>query len=315
MSIEKTALPALALSRHELDRDYLSRARPDLLDELWGDPSTRVLVLWNGRALLAAGPVVRLELVPPDAVPRYQLRLYLGRSLAATTHSLAIAAAVIDDETAVRLAPDAARWGSLRELGGLLADGDTGFFTTALAMANWHSAHAFSPRSGAATAAGQGGWVLKGASDENEMFPRTDAAIIVGVIDENDRILLGSNAAWAENRFSLLAGFVEPGESLETAVIREVFEESGIRVIDPVYLGSQPWPFPASLMIGFTARVDPHQISTLTPDGSEILELRWFSRDDLTASLGEIHLPGRTSIARAILEHWFGGPIHDVTEW
>jgi NAD+ diphosphatase len=144
-----------------------------------------------------------------------------------------------------------------------------------------------------------------------EVFPRTDAAIIVGVIDADDRILLGSNALWESNRYSLLAGFVEPGESLEAAVEREIFEESGVRVIDPVYLGSQPWPFPASLMVGFTARVDPARTSTLTPDGAEILDLRWFSRDELTSALAEIILPGPTSIARAIIEEWYGRRIDD----
>ena len=144
-----------------------------------------------------------------------------------------------------------------------------------------------------------------------EVFPRTDAAIIVGITDADDRLLLGSNALWENNRYSLLAGFVEPGESLEAAVIREVFEESGIRVTDPTYLGSQPWPFPASLMVGFLARVDERVESILTPDGNEILDLRWFSRDELRDAAGEILLPGPTSIARAIIEEWYGGPLKE----
>jgi NAD+ diphosphatase len=143
-----------------------------------------------------------------------------------------------------------------------------------------------------------------------EVFPRTDAAIIVGVVDADDRILLGSNALWEKNRFSLLAGFVEPGESFEAAVIREVFEESGIRVTDPVYLGSQPWPFPASIMVGFRAIVDPALTSTLTPDGAEILDVRWFTRDEIRDGV-DVILPGTTSIARAIIEEWYGGPIDD----
>jgi NAD+ diphosphatase len=129
------------------------------------------------------------------------------------------------------------------------------------------------------------------------------------VTDADDRLLLGSNAQWESNRYSLLAGFVEPGESLEAAVEREVYEESGIRVTDPVYRGSQPWPFPASLMIGFTARIDDTIESELTPDGAEILDLRWMSHDELYAARNEIALPGPTSIARALIEEWYGGPL------
>jgi NAD+ diphosphatase len=310
-----SALPlsALPLSRHELDRDYLRRNRPNLFDELWGDPATRVLVLWQGNALLNNSGA--LDLLTPDAVPEFDLRLYLGLSIATGSKGLAVAAVVISDETAVRLTSHPERWGNLRTIGNRLSDRDAGLFTTALGLANWHASHGFSPRTGALSVPDQGGWVRTGVDDNHQMFPRTDAAIIVGITDENDRMLLGSNAAWEKNRYSLLAGFVEPGESLESAVIREVFEESGIRVIDPVYLGSQPWPFPASLMLGFMARVDPNQVSTLTPDGDEILDVRWFSRKELAASLGEIFLPGPTSIARAILEHWYGGPIEDKLEW
>jgi len=300
---------SLPLSRHELDRDYLGRNREGLFDELWGDPATRVLVLWNGNALVGANG--RLALLPTDRVPDAELRLYLGRSLATDSLGLPLVAAVIGDEAAVRLDPEPTAWGNLRLVGNTLNDLDAGLFTAALALSNWHKSHGFSPRTGAPTVPELGGWVRRSVDDGSEVFPRTDPAIIVGIVDVDDRILLGHNAMWDANRYSLLAGFVEPGESLESAVIREVFEDSGIRVVDPVYLGSQPWPFPASLMLGFTARVDPHQESTLTPDGTEILDLRWFSRADLASALGDIYLPGSTSIARAILEHWYGGPIDD----
>jgi NAD+ diphosphatase len=304
----------LPLSRHDLDRDYLSRSRPELFEELFADPATRVLILRpNGEALLAGDG--GLALLPPDAVPDSELRLYLGRSIQSGSRGAVYVAAVLSDDAADALAPEAERWGNLRVIGSSLGDLDAGLFTAALALANWHHSHQFSPQTGAPTVPAQGGWVRTSVEDGREVFPRTDAAIIVGVVDEHDRILLGSNAMWNTNRFSLLAGFVEPGESLESAVVREVFEESGIRVVDPVYLGSQPWPFPASLMLGFVARVDQAVESTLTPDGSEILELRWFSRAELTASLGEIGLPGPTSIARAILEHWYGGPIADSLKW
>jgi NAD+ diphosphatase len=315
MSNEPASLPleSLPLSRHQLDRDYLGRTNPELFSDLWADPATRVIVLWKGDAFLAQNG--GLALLTTDALPDYSLRLYLGRSTAAEAPGFPAVAIVVDDVAAATLSTDPARWGNLRMIATTLSDLEAGLFTTALALANWHHSHGFSPRTGSATDPVDGGWVRRAPEERHDVFPRTDAAIIVGVIDADDRILLGSNAAWESNRFSLLAGFVEPGESLESAVIREVFEESGIRVTAPVYLGSQPWPFPASLMVGFTARVDASQVSTLTPDGAEILALRWFSREELAASLDEISLPGHTSIARAILEHWFGGPIDDKIDW
>ncbi|MHB1173254.1 MAG: NAD(+) diphosphatase [Lacisediminihabitans sp.] len=314
-SMSGSSLSRLPLSRSDLDRDYLARSRPELFAELAADPATRVLPLWRGRALVEAGA---LRLLPSDFVPLAQLRLYLGRSLSITTPEAPdtpIVAAVLTDEAAQQLSPDPASWGTLRTLGGALNDRDAGLFTQALALANWHASHGFSPRTGVPTVPELGGWVRRAPAadqeDGHDVFPRTDPAIIVAITDAADRILLGSNALWEANRYSLLAGFVEPGESLESAIVREVFEESGIRVVDPVYLGSQPWPFPASLMLGFRAKVDPHHESTLTPDGDEILDLRWFSRVELREALGEIMIPGPPSIARAILEDWYGGPIDD----
>jgi NAD+ diphosphatase len=162
----------------------------------------------------------------------------------------------------------------------------------------------------------ESGWVRRCPADGSQVFPRTDPAVIVLITDADDRILLGSNALWENNRYSLLAGFVEPGESLESAVIREMFEESGLHVVDPVYLGSQPWPFPASIMFGFTVRLAPGQSpEALAPDGEEILDLRWFSRDELRAASDDIVLPGPSSIAHAIIERWLGGALAPQQEW
>ena len=301
-------LARLPLSRYEVDRDYLTRDIPDAIGQLLQDPATRLLPLFQGSALLSTPTA--LALVPVSALPPAELYVYLGRSISTTSPEpvgTPIVAAVLTD--AGHLAES--QWGSLRQLGSTLSDRDAGLFTEALGIVNWHASHPFSPRTGVATTSGKAGWVRVDPTTGGEIFPRTDAAIIVGVTDSHDRLLLGSNALWESNRFSLLAGFVEPGESLEAAVVREIFEESGINVIDPVYLGSQPWPFPASLMLGFTARVDPAIESLLTPDGHEILELRWFTRDELRDSLGEILLPGPTSIARSIIERWYGGPLDD----
>ena len=193
-----------------------------------------------------------------------------------------------------------------------MSDRDTGLFTEALGIANWHASHTNCPRCGTPTVVEKGGWVRRCFEDETEIFPRTDPAVIVSVLDRDDRLLLGSNAMWENTRFSLLAGFVEPGESFEGAVQREIFEEAGVRVVEPEYLGSQPWPFPASVMVGFTARLaDDQDPSELTPDGDEILDLRWFTRDEVWSNRELVILPGRTSIARAIIEDWYGGPLDE----
>lgn len=303
----------LPLSRSTIDRDH--RSRPLGADALFAEPGARAVVLRQGEALLAAPDAIAL--LPVAELPPHALALYLGRSAEDADDLPAgapVLAVVLDDES-VDDPGDQRHWGNLRELGAKLSDRDAGLFTQALALANWHRSYGFSPRTGRPSLPDASGWTRRDAETGQEIFPRTDAAVIMGVTDHDDRILLGSNAMWAANRFSVLAGFVEPGESLEAAVIREVQEEAGLRVVDPVYLGSQPWPFPASLMVGFRARLAPGESPEPKPDGQEILELRWFSRDELTASLGEIGLPGRASIARAILEDWYGGPIADGVQW
>ncbi len=305
----------LPLSRAALDRDHLSRAGG--IDALLDDARTRAIVVHEGRALLATPTT--LAILPPSIVPQAALAVYLGRTtnaapdLAAGTPIVALAVDStegFDDLDDVAAGP--AQWGDLRRIGARLDERDAGLFTQALAILNWHTVSRFSPVAGVETVPARAGWVRRDETGK-EYFPRTDAAVIVGVLDEDDRLLLGSNALWETNRFSLLAGFVEPGESLEAAVIREVFEESGVRVEHPQYLGSQPWPFPASLMVGFEARVALGADTTGRPDGEEIIALRWFSRPELTAAVeaGEVLLPGSTSIARAIIEHWYGAPIAD----
>ncbi len=290
-----------------MDRDYLSRTRPELFTELRSSSQTRILPLWGGRALCAPGDVTCLRLLAPGDVPDVATQLYLGRSVSPFSREpigTPIVAAVLSEAEALALGAEE-EWLGLRELGAVLDDRDAGLLVESVALANWHETHRFSPRTGSPLVSEHGGWVLRAADDTAEIFPRTDPAIIVAVVDDDDRLLLGSNALWQNNRYSLLAGFVEPGESLEAAVVREIFEESGVRVVDPVYLGSQPWPFPASLMLGFRALADPAQDWTVTPDGTEILDLRWFTREELLDEPGLI-LPGPTSIARIIIDRWLG---------
>ncbi|MBI5160493.1 MAG: NAD(+) diphosphatase [Micrococcales bacterium] len=307
----------LVLARAELDRDHLARAGG--LARLRAEAGARIVVLHEGRMLLAGER--RIALLPAAEVPLADLELFLGRTTAAAEDAASgapVIAAVVED-AAAQLLGRSRTWGGLRELGALLPARDAGIFTEAVALANWHASSGFSPRTGRPTEPGLSGWVRTEADPATgasaEFYPRTDAAIIVGVVDADDRLLLGSNALWPAGRFSLLAGFVEPGESLEAAVEREVFEESGIRVADPRYLGSQPWPFPASLMVGFTARVAEGASTRTRPDGDEIRELQWFTREELTAAVaaGRLRLPGETSIARAIIAEWHGGDLGPST--
>ena len=197
----------------------------------------------------------------------------------------------------------------LREVGALLGDRDAGLFVHAVALANWHATHGRCARCGATTTVEAAGHVRRCTACGTEHFPRTDPAVIVLVTDDAGRALLGHNPQWPANRYSTLAGFVEPGESAEHAVVREIKEESGVDVVDVRYLGSQPWPFPSSLMLGFTARaIDPDAVQV---DGEEISDARWFSPADLRDAVasGEVLFPPSVSIARKLVEHWYGGPI------
>ena len=299
----------LPLSRSRIDRDAASRKIPGFLEGVMAKDSTRVVMIWRGEALLAADATTRLDLVAPQNVPGDALLIYLGTTTEATRgipQETPIVAAVLTDESGPRVCSDMARWVSARTMAHALDDLDSGIVVEALAMANWHQAHLFSPVTGAPTEMDQAGWTRVDQSTGKDLFPRTDVAVIALVTDQHDRIVLGSNALWEARRYSLLAGFVEPGESLEAAVIREVFEESGLVVTNPVYVGSQPWPFPASLMVGFRAEIDETSLANIRPDGTEIIDLRWFSREELLASLDDVLLPGRPSIARAMIEDWLG---------
>jgi len=309
--VNQNPLPPLA--RSALDRDYLLRANPDLFTALRSQSNSMALLMHKGKVLI--GQDSALALVPFSSAPKSEVVVYLGKTLEESTSSPAgsgICMVVLDKTQADAIESDSSKWISLRASGAGLSALDAGIFTQALALANWHQNNTHCPRCGNPTTIEQGGWVRKCQVDELEHFPRTDPAIIVSIIDEHDRILLGSQGIWEANKWSILAGFVEPGESLEAAVVREMKEESGLDVFDATYTYSQGWPYPASLMLGFSARANSTQ--PLRPDGEEIVKLRWFSRDELADEAKDILLPGRASISRAMIELWFGKELVSATE-
>jgi NAD+ diphosphatase len=273
----RRARPALA--RSAVDRAAQLRNDPVWLAEAWN--RAKVLVIEDGRALIAGDSLVLLR---SDQAPEGE-RLFLGVDHAGTPY-FAVVAPLPPTRT-----DDFARPFGVREVGHILNDFEAGLLMTATALANWHARHLYSPVSGKPTSVRQGGWVR--ADDAGvEMWPRTDPAVIVLVHDgepgEDGLCLLGSNAAWTRGRvgalprFSCLAGFVEPGESAEQTVLREVAEEVGITVTALQYIASQPWPYPGSLMLGFHALGNPDD--QLNPDPTEIADARWFTRAEVRAA-------------------------------
>ena len=195
---------------------------------------------------------------------------------------------------------------SLRAIGSFLSPRDIGLAVHAQGLANWHSKHPRCSLCGGPTVVVLAGAVRRCPADQSEHYPRTDSAIIVLIKNDKDQILLGRQKVWPKYRFSTFAGFVEPGESFEHCVIREVREEAGVELTKINYLGSQPWPFPASLMIAFEAITNTPELAR--PDGDEIEEIRWFSREEMKSAILDksLILPFEISVARQMINAWYG---------
>jgi NAD+ diphosphatase len=333
-------LGPLALAREGLDRSASLRRDPAWWDTLWADPATRVLVVRGGRLpviggggwdawgqVAEAGPA-RIDYASPQAAaaatPPGALRAYLGRS--GGVHYAAIlvpeppgrpepptppdlptppdpSGEPPTPPTAPPPADEPVRWAGLRLVGAALGGVDASAASAAVALAAWHASARFCPGCGAATEVREAGWARWCPSEQRDLFPRTDPVVIMRVRDAADRILLERGRTWEAGRYSLPAGFVEAGEALEAAVVREVWEETGVRCGDARYLASQPWPFPRSLMCAFDAVATSTEI---TIDPAEVADARWWSRAELRAALadGTLHLAPRTAIARTVIEDW-----------
>ena len=280
-------------------------------DEAWltarrGDPETRYVALWRGLCLVegdeAPNPVLLPAGVIREAMPAGAPVVLLGLADAAARFAVDLSDHA-DDPGAGPLAGRGA-FRDLRDVGRLMSAPDAALLAHARGVMNWHRRHRFCGVCGAATELREAGYlrVCADAACAAQHFPRTDPAIIV-LVSDGERCLLGRGPDWPQGLYSTLAGFVEPGESLEEAVAREIKEEAGIDVRDVRYHSSQPWPFPASLMLGFHAVA---ATTALIVDRDELDDARWFHRDELLNPSAGARLPRVDSIARQLVEHWLG---------
>ena len=302
-------LGRLALSRSAVDRATDRRGDVEWLAEAWADPTTRVLVVHDSQALVTTrDDQLELVFVSPAEAPE-GTRFFLGLDAKGTAYFGV--SGELDEEPGTRSGSSDAEPMALRQAGALLSDRDAGLLTHAVALAYWHETHTHCPRCGTPTVPAPAGHLTTCPHDGTEHFPRLDPAVIMLVLDPDDRLMLARNALWPPGRMSVVAGFVEPGESAEHAVAREVHEETSIVVNQVRYLGSQPWPMPRSLMLGYEARAAGGQ--QIAVDEEEIGEARWFSRAELRAAIeqGELGIAPSSSIARRLIEYWYGEELPD----
>ncbi|MFR0587573.1 NADH pyrophosphatase [Bifidobacterium pseudolongum subsp. globosum] len=340
------ALPYLPLAQGSIDYQVERRADPGLIDRTLREAGARVVLTRNGLLAVplgqrnaAAQPHARMRLATlpgayvADALASHPhvVAMYLGEVAGAHPERI-----VALDISAVDAVPPAARavdaafdergdtaggpavlesavqrfdWVDLRAFVPRASGRDIGVATTMLSLANWFAYQTHCPACGAPTRPAMSGWAQRctnGDDGHRLLFPRVEPAVIMTVVDSQDRLLLQHNRAWADpTLYSVSAGFVEAGENLEHACRRETMEETGIEVGEVKYLGSQPWPFKISLMMAFKGQALSTQIHV---DGEEVADARWVTRDEFTDLLvtGRISAPGKATIARYMIEEWYG---------
>lgn len=210
--------------------------------------------------------------------------------------------------------PADARFEEVRRQAYAWSDRDTELAVEAVAICQWLRSAAFCESCGSALEADRSGW-FKRCPAGHTVFPRTDPAVIMAITNDDERLLLGRNSRWSPGKFSVLAGFVEVGESAEKAVVRESWEECGVEVGDVCFVASQPWPFPRSLMLAFTARTSCTE-ADIQADGKEMAEAHFFSREEFLSAVreGRMGVPSLTSVAAALIEQWLGQPLTEIMD-
>jgi len=295
--------PHLELAADPHDRMAVRRADQAWLDRVWDDPGSRVLVVAGSRVRSLDGTV---PWVSGAESPGDGTRVLLGER-----DGRAWFADVVDPSYA-----EGEGWVGIRDLLPHLAGAgveQAPLVFHAIGLAEWLLATRFCPRCGGHLEPRLAGHELECVACHRRQFPRTDPAVIMAITHgepgaDDEELLLGRQDVWPEGRYSTLAGFLEPGETLEDAVRREVAEETGVLVGEVTYFGNQPWPLPASLMLGFLGRAVTREIHV---DGVEMQDARWLTRATMLeeATAGTLVLPGGVSISRSLVEYWYGGPL------
>ncbi|MCX8647634.1 NAD(+) diphosphatase [Bifidobacterium sp. B4107] len=329
-------LPFLPLAQGDVDYDTASRPQPGLLDHLLDQDGTGVILVRGekvavprGEGALSGrtGASIRLATLPaaylrgPLASSTDQFEppcYYLGKAdqqaWLALDLDLACAGRVVHDplRDLVQAADQRFDWLGLREYAPHGHPRQVGLAICAVALSVWHGLQVFCPHCGAPVHPCQAGWaqICQGnvSGDRHTLFPRIEPAVIMAVVDGHDRLLLQHNRKWVPGFRSVTAGFVEAGENLEHAGRREALEEVGLNLGEMRYLGSQPWPFPSSLMVAFKAR----SLNTnIRVDGQETEDAGWFTREEFSNALasGRLHIPQAASVARHMIEQWYGSEL------
>lgn len=296
------------LAGADFDRAAVLRENEAWLAERLGDPRTRIIPVWRSRNLVHSGEPMRAAILT-DSVAVDLLTFADHAVLLTVEDGVATFAIDVSGHDVPVLAPllNGAEFADLREFGPLIEAREGALLALARGMVHWHGTSRFCSYCGSPTISTRGGFQRKCTSPAcgRSHFPRTDPAVIMLITRPGPGgglCLLGRQAVWPQGRFSTLAGFVEPGESLEAAVAREVQEETGIAITDVRYRRSQPWPFPASLMLGFRARATSEDIML---NDKELEEARWFTREQVADFEGHgFQLPRLGSISRWLIAEW-----------